>query len=56
MAASMAKWRRRGELQIGAKVLSRDTLENAGDGLVGLMAQLAEEATSFLQKAEEARR
>lgn len=55
MAPSMAKWRREGEFQIGAKVLSQDTLENAGRGLVGLVAQLAEEATTFLQRAEEAK-
>lgn len=34
---------------------NQDTLENTGGGLVCLVAQLAEEATTGLQKAKEAR-
>ena len=44
-----------GQFQIGTKVFSQDTLENAGDGLICLVAQGAGEATTSLQKAEEAR-
>lgn len=43
------------ELQTGTKMVSQDILENAGDGLLCLMVQLAEEATTSLQKSKEAR-
>lgn len=43
------------QFQTGTKVVSQDILENAGDGLLCLMVQLAEEATMSLQKSKEAR-
>lgn len=55
MALCVAKERGRERVPDRAQVPNQDTLENTGDGLVCLVAQLAEEATICFQKAKEAR-